>query len=469
MKETRGIPNKLLSPVEAGELLKMTPQRVRQLIANGTISAAKVGRNWVITSEEINRVSSETTTSVITPMKKHRGNGELRSLSFFSGAMGLDLGLERAGIDTVIACESDKWARQTITSNRPDLPVLGDIWRYDAREIRDLAGLSKTDEIDLVAGGPPCQAFSTAGSRRGFEDVRGNVFLHYIDLVRDLNPRYAVIENVRGLLSMPVSQSQSDAIRRQTGIDYSHKHGAIRLVTNLLREAGYSVTFNLYNAANFGVPQIRERVVLIASREGGPVPYLVPTHSADPGWGLSPWKTVEETFSSLSTRECHFLPFPEKRLKYYRMLGPGQYWKDLPREVQPLAMGKPFHLSGGKTGFYRRISWDRPAPTLVTHPAMPATDLGHPEEDRPLSVEEYKAIQQFPDDWVIEGSLVQQYKQIGNAVPLGLGEAIGRAVLDHFHGVESNPPEHFKFSRYSNTSDRELVPDQASECEGSLF
>lgn len=469
MNETKVRPDELLSPLEAGKLLKMTPQRVRQLIASGMIKATRVGRNWVIAANEIARVSGETTTSVITPSKKRRSTGGLRSLSFFSGAMGLDLGLERSGIDTVITCESDKWARQTIASNRPDLPVLGDIWRYDAKEIRELAGLKITDEIDVVAGGPPCQAFSTAGSRRGFEDVRGNVFLHYINLIRDLNPRYAVIENVRGLLSMPVSVSQSDAIRQQTGIDYSHKHGAIRLVTHLLREAGYSVTFNLYNAANFGVPQIRERVVLIASREGGAVPYLAPTHSADPSWGLAPWETVRETFSRLSTKECHFLPFPEKRLKYYRMLGPGQYWKDLPQEIQPIAMGKSFHLGGGKTGFYRRIAWDRPAPTLVTHPAMPATDLGHPEEDRPLSVEEYKAIQQFPDEWVIEGSLVQQYKQIGNAVPLGLGEAIGRAILAHFHGVASDPPEDFKFSRYSNTSDRELVPEHASKSKDGLF
>lgn len=462
-------PEKLLSTAEVGTALKMSPQRVRQLIANGTIRATKVAKNWVIHASEIHRISRETTTSLIEPQKKKLTKGGMRSLSFFSGAMGLDLGLERAGIDTMIACESDKWARQTIASNRPDLPILGDIWRYDANEIRDISGFDRNDEIDVIAGGPPCQAFSTAGSRKGFDDIRGNVFLHFIDLIRALNPRYAVIENVRGLLSMPVSASQAAALHQKTGNDYSSKHGAIRLITDLLRESGYAVTFNLYNSANFGVPQNRERVVLIAARGNQPVPYLMPTHSDEPCSGLPPWRTVQEAFSDMTTHQSHYLPFPEKRLKYYRMLEAGQNWRDLPVDLQPLAMGKAFYLGGGKTGFYRRIAWNRPAPTLVTHPAMPATDLGHPEEDRPLSVEEYKAIQQFPEDWTISGNLQQQYKQIGNAVPLGLGEAIGRSIVDHFNGVKNIPPESFKFSRYRNTSDKEIAPDSSSSIMERIF
>src|SRR5699024_8556983 len=116
---------------------------------------------------------------------------------------------------------------------------------------------------------------------------------------KELRPRYAVIENVRGLLSMPVSETQSSALLQETGIDFSTKHGAIRLITHRLREAGYSVSFNLYNSANFGTPQIRERVVIIATREGKPVPYLTPTHSDDPSTGLPPWKNVRETFDAM--------------------------------------------------------------------------------------------------------------------------------------------------------------------------
>jgi len=377
--------------------------------------------------------------------------------------MGLDLGLERAGIETVLACEFDKWARETIVTNRPDLPVLGDIWKYSASEIRTLSGLEPDEEIDLIAGGPPCQAFSTAGARRGFEDIRGNVFLHFLDLIRELSPKYAVIENVRGLLSMPVAESQAAQLLEETGLDFSKKHGAIKLVTHLLRESGYSVSFNLYNAANFGTPQIRERVVIIAAKSETRVPHLSPTHSDNPAYSLRPWVTVADTFAKMPLHDAEYIPFPEKRLKFYRMLGPGQYWKHLPTEFQREAMGKSLDLGGGKTGFYRRLAWDKPSPTLVTHPAMPATDLGHPELDRPLSVQEYKQIQQFPDDWQITGPIKQQYKQIGNAVPLGLGEAIGIAITSHNRGQSIEPPSGFKYSRYRTTSDQEIVPDSSDD------
>jgi DNA (cytosine-5)-methyltransferase 1 len=248
-----------------------------------------------------------------------------------------------------------------------------------------------------------------------------------------------------------------------TGLDASQRHGAIRLIVHLLREAGYEVTFNLYNSANFGTPQSRERVVIIATRANTPVPYLSPTHSEDPRFGLPPWRTIRNTFDAMPQHEPEFIPFPEKRLKYFRMLGPGQYWRHLPADVQREAMGRSLDLGGGKTGFYRRLAWDRPSPTLVTHPAMPATDLGHPEEDRPLSVQEYKAIQQFPLDWRIAGPLQQQYKQIGNAVPLGLGQAIGSVIAAHAAGGEGVAPEGFAYSRYRNTSDRDLAPAKADQ------
>jgi DNA (cytosine-5)-methyltransferase 1 len=123
-----------------------------------------------------------------------------KALSFFSGAMGLDLGIEKAGMEVLLACEADKVCKQTITLNKPGLPLIGDILDYTAKEILNIAGLKSSSEIDIIFGGPPCQAFSTAGSRKGFNDPRGNVFLKFIDLIIELQPKYAVIENVRGLL-----------------------------------------------------------------------------------------------------------------------------------------------------------------------------------------------------------------------------------------------------------------------------
>ena len=375
------------------------------------------------------------------------------ALSFFTGAMGLDIGLAQEGIEVLLACEIDKASRETITTNCPKLPLIGDIRDYTAEAIRKNAKLSGTDEIDLIVGGPPCQAFSSAGSRRGFEDERGNVFLVFLDRVLELGPRYIVIENVRGLLSAPLKHRTHD----RRGFGYppltpeEEKGGALMHILQTLRAGGYGVSFNLYNAANFGSPQTRERVVMVCSRDGDVLPYLTPTHSNCQDFGLPPWRTVRSVFKGMVEKDQEHVNFSEKRLKYYRMLKPGQYWKDLPEKLHAEAMGKSFFAGGGKTGFYRRLAWDKPAPTLVTHPAMPATDLAHPTKLRPLSVQEYIKIQEFPDDWFIAGNLTERYKQIGNAVPISLGRAIAKHVIGHMQGRKFCSFPTFPYSRYRNT------------------
>lgn len=398
---------------------------------------------------------------------------QFNALSFFSGAMGLDQGLEQLGINIRIACEFDKWCQQTIKANRPDLPLISNILDYDAKEIRKIAGLRHNETIDLVHGGPPCQAFSTAGARKSFEDERGNVFLHFLDVALDLRPRFLVIENVRGLLSAPLRHRPHNLRTKELPLkDDEQAGGALRLVIKILKSAGYSVSFNLYNSANFGSPQTRERVVIICARNGKLIQHLSPTHAEDGRFGLLPWKTFREAVANLPVKK-KFIPFPENRLAYYRMLSEGQYWKHLPIDMQKSALGKSYFSGGGKTGFLRRLAWDKPSPTLVTHPAMPATDLGHPSEDRPLSVEEYKRVQEFADNWEISGSLIQQYKQIGNAVPISLGRAIGRLLLAVDSGVELPIPPGFKFSRYRNTSEidfsKEIKKSKINKNQPKLF
>jgi DNA (cytosine-5)-methyltransferase 1 len=385
----------------------------------------------------------------------------MRVLSFFSGAMGLDQGLERAGMQTILACEFDRASRQTIAHNRPELPLLGDIWDYSAAEIRDLAGLGDDEDIDVVAGGPPCQSFSTAGARRGFADKRGNVFLRFIELIGELQPRYAILENVRGLLSMPIAAAEQGEPVDPLAADLAGKRGgALTYATRLLKSHGYDVSFNLYNTANYGSAQIRERVVLICSRSTGRVPHLPPTHSNDPAFDLPPWRTFREATEGLEHVNHHHVEFPEARLKYYRLLTSGQHWRHLPVDLQKEALGKSYYLGGGKTGFLRRLSWDKPAPTLVTNPTMPATDLAHPDLDRPLSIEEYKRVQEFPDSWQIQGKLQDQYKQVGNAVPLSLGEAIGKAIQMHDAGQIWNELPNFPYSLYRKTSDLSWIEDE---------
>ena len=415
--------------------MNLTPQQIRNICREGKIKSEQVGRTWVIDEKGLDDFFDTSSCGVAEDQIKHKMKKEKRSkpiaLSFFSGAMGMDIGLEKAGFETIFASEINNACRKTILKNRPDITLVGDIRSYEPEQIREIAGLTKEDEIDLIVGGPPCQAFSTAGKRKGFEDERGNVFLNFINVITTLQPKYAVIENVRGLLSAPLKH-RPHHLRGEEFNDLEAdelKGGALSHIIAKLEEGGYAVSFNLYNSANFGTPQKRERVVIICSRDGKKPPYLEPTHSEDGTMGLPKWKTFKEAVAVLAKNTEHqFVKFPEKRLKYYRMLRAGENWRALSEDLQREAMGKSYYSGGGKTGFLRRLACDKPAPTLLTHPAMPATDLAHPSEDRPLSVQEYKVIQEFPLDWKIEGSVLDRYKQIGNAVPVGLGVAIGNLL-----------------------------------------
>jgi len=395
-------------------------------------------------------------------MKRQLKSKDLTSLSFFSGCLGLDLGLERVGIHQLLACDFDKNCRATIAANRPDVPVIDDLNKFEADDIRKIAGLKSNERPTLIVGGPPCQAFSTAGKRQSFTDPRGNVFLKYIQLIEDLQPDYAVIENVRGLLSAALKHRPIEERGKNFPplSDEERPGGALFYVLNWLQRIGYATSFNLYNSANYGVPQVRERVILVASRSGEKVSYIQPTHSNNSRYELPKWNTFRDAVKGLIEKDMEYLKFDEERLRFYRMLKEGQYWKNLPSvELQKEALGKSYFSGGGKTGFYRRLAWDKPSPTLVTSPTMPATDLAHPVEDRPLSIQEYKRIQQFPDDWILKGNLVAQYKQIGNAVPVGLGEALGRTIVNHLNNVRPHNAEFddFPYSRYKNTSDEEWL------------
>ncbi|GAB58798.1 DNA cytosine methyltransferase [Rheinheimera nanhaiensis] len=439
---------------DAAKQLNISVQRVRTLCRTSELDARKVGNSWIIDKDSLNSYGLKTAHKIAEDHPAYNVNKQKPiALSFFSGAMGLDLGIEKAGFEIRLACEIDKYCRQTIALNKPNAALLSDINHYDAGDIRQAAGLTEKDDIDLIVGGPPCQAFSTAGKRKGFNDDRGNVFLKFLDLCLQLKPKYFVIENVRGLLSCPLEhRPHYKRGEGYTELDEDElKGGALNFILKRLESSGYGFSFNLYNAANFGTPQIRERVIIICSRDRKRPPYLVPTHSEHGEHGLPKWNTVKRCISKLDKHD--HLNFPEKRLKYYKLLKAGENWKSLPIDLQKEAMGKSFYSGGGKTGFLRRLAWNKPSPTLVTHPAMPATDLAHPEEDRPLSVQEYKRIQEFPDKWQLAGPLIQQYKQIGNAVPVGLGYAVGSLIFRLLRGIQVIQPVNFKYSRYKNTDD----------------
>ncbi|MBL4702277.1 MAG: DNA cytosine methyltransferase, partial [Phycisphaeraceae bacterium] len=167
----------------AAQQLNISKQRIRTLCRQGDLNARKIGNSWVINQKILDKYGLRTAHKVAEDHPAYKvNNNKPVALSFFSGAMGLDLGIEKAGFDIRLACEIDKFCRQTIVLNKPDTALLTDINEYSAQEIRSAAGLSGDEDIDLIMGGPPCQAFSTAGKRKGFNDDRGNAFLKYLEL-----------------------------------------------------------------------------------------------------------------------------------------------------------------------------------------------------------------------------------------------------------------------------------------------
>ncbi|WP_205747050.1 DNA cytosine methyltransferase [Deinococcus sp. KSM4-11] len=353
-------------------------------------------------------------------------------ISLFSGAMGLDLGLEAAGFQTRAAVEIDRAARETIRTNAAWFPhppfIASDITRLGAADLLAATGL-KRGEVTLVSGGPPCQPFSTAGRRGALNDPRGSLFRDFLRIVGEVQPRFFVMENVRGLLSATLRHRPISA-RDGTPLEPEEERGsAFHVILAEFERIGYTFTYGLLNAADYGVPQLRQRVVILGSRDHEPLALPEPTHSETGANGLPPWRTLRDALDNLHDPIPHFQPYSKVRLQYLRLVPEGGNWRSLPKELIPSAMGGAYTSAGGRVGFYRRLSWDRPAPTVTTSPTQKATDLCHPSEHRPISVREAARLQGFPDDWAFSGSLAEQYRQIGNAVPVGLGKAIGDTLM----------------------------------------
>lgn len=379
------------------------------------------------------------------------------TISLFSGAMGLDLGIEKAGFKIRVCVEKDKWAAQTIRANT-SIPVIErDINDVPTDEILAAAGIGRQD-VTLVIGGPSCQAFSTAGKQKGFADFRGNVMLQYLRVVRDIMPEFFIMENVRGLQSAKLNSVPAEYAEYEPIKDV--KGSAFHFMVAEFRKLGYSISHALLNAANYGVPEKRERIVVIGHR-GERVPIPSPTHSENGEFGTKKWNTLRSCIGDMEHRtDLHYTELRKRSLPYMKILKEGQNWRNLPEDMAMQAMGKAYFLSVGKTGFLRRLKFDEPSPTLVTSPTMPATLLCHPTQLRPLSIEEYARIQQFPDSWTFNGRLETIYKQIGNAVPVGLGQAVGQQIMRFINGQTSANEEarnKIPYSRYKNTTYRDFA------------
>ena len=320
----------------------------------------------------------------------------IKVIELCAGAGGLALGFEKAGLEHELLVEIDKDCVATLHKNRPDWNVLhADIKEVDFTQYHP----------DIVVAGLPCQPFSYAGKKLGFDDTRGTLFFDYARCIKETNPKMCIIENVEGL------------VRHDKG-------RTMETIVNVLEnELGYDVQYKVLNAVDYGVAQKRKRMFLVGTKKG--IIFNYPKKIKGNPVLRDALKDVPESEGT---------EYSDKKKEVLELVPPGGCWVDLPEEVQKEYMGKSFYSGGGKRGMARRISWDEPCLTLTTSPCQKQTERCHPDEVRPFTVREYARIQSFPDDWEFEGGITSKYKQIGNAVPVKVAEAVGREVINALMG-----------------------------------
>lgn len=321
---------------------------------------------------------------------------EATCVDLFAGAGGTALGFHNAGLSHNMLNEVNADAAATLRANSETHGLGWNIVEGDVHGI-DFSGMS----AQVIQAGFPCQAFSYAGKSRGFEDTRGTLFFEFARAVRDIRPKIAIGENVRGLVK--------------------HDGGrTLETMLNTLDELGYDVNYRVLRAQYLDVPQKRERLIMFAVRRDLGLPILFPKEK---DYFISLRQALDGCPASAGQQ------YPEKKRRVMEMVPAGGNWRDLPEGMQKEYMGKSYYLTGGRTGMARRMSWDQPCLTLTCSPAQKQTERCHPDETRPFTVREYARIQTFPDSWEFKGGLSSQYKQIGNAVPVNLGYHVGRCVL----------------------------------------
>lgn len=407
----------MITVSDAAALLGISIDTIRRWEKKGLIKGRRDKRNnRIFDKKELQRAHGKFIGGISEhkfEVLKNKDQSEFSSIELFAGAGGLALGLENAGFHHQLLVEFDKQAAATLTKNRPN-------WNVACADAATVDFTSYAGKVDLVTGGFPCQAFSYAGNQHGFEDARGTLFFELARCIKEVQPKIAVGENVRGLVA--------------------HDNGrTLQTMLDILDRLGYRVAYRVLRAQYLDVPQKRERLIIIAVRKDLDIPILFPKER---DYTIS----LREALDGVP--ESPHQKYSEKKKEVLDLVPPGGYWRDLPEALQREYLGGSYHLSGGKTGMARRLSWDEPSLTLTCAPAQKQTERCHPEETRPLAVREYARLQTFPDNWEFEGSLAAQYKQIGNAVPVNLGYHLGRCLIAM---LKNSPDIDMEFARPMRT------------------
>lgn len=382
---------------------------------------------------------------------------KLTAISLFTGAGGLDIGFEQEGFDVRVAIDLDPKAIETIKANRPSVTVISnDICKVSTKEILKKARMG-VGEVTVLIGAPPCEPFSVAGRRNGFQDDRAKAMHAFIDVINKIKPQFFVLEEVPGFLRVAKRHISfyERVKKRPEELDPDTRLGsAFEEILKDFESTGYKLSYDhsspkdsILNAADFGVPQKRLRFIMIGSREGKAVPLPVPTHGAPNTVEVisgrrRPWVTLGNALKELCDPSPEYVEFPLSWRPLLALVPQGGCWRDLPDELHKEALGGAYDdagsgLKGGRTGFLRRLSWDRPSPTVVDRPTTKAGCLCHPDAEppRPLSVKEYAKIQGFPDNWLLPGPISAKYRLIGQATPVQLSRAVAVAVQNQLASV----------------------------------
>lgn len=402
------MPNEYYSIAEVADMLSVSKETLRRWDANGKLVPIRHPINNYRVYHHDQLLMFDEARLMFNSMwdeeRRTTPNRPYTDIELFAGAGGLALGLEKAGFEHVALNELMKDACDTLRRNRPQWNVLeGDVAQISFEAYRG--------QVDMVSGGFPCQAFSYAGKKLGFEDTRGTLFYQFARVVKEVQPKIFLGENVRGLLE--------------------HNEGkTMATIKDVIHELGYTlVEPRFLKAIFYMVPQKRERLFLVGIRNdlADRLTFTWP----------SPYKRILTLRDALKAGELYptDVPdspgqkYPQRKQEILSHVPQGGYWRDLPVEMQKEYMKGSFNLPGGKTGMARRLSWDEPSLTLTCAPAQKQTERCHPEETRPLTTREYARIQTFPDDWEFSGKMDSVYKQVGNAVPVNLAYAMGRALV----------------------------------------
>ena len=371
---------------------------------------AKMGKDQTVSMESMEKICIALDCNIgdiIEFVNKSKNKKKPTTIELFAGAGGLALGLEQAGFDTLSLIEIDKDASNTLRYNRPNWNVIcDDISNISCLDLEEYFGIKK-GELDLLSGGAPCQSFSYAGKRLGLEDARGTLFYHYAMFLDKLRPKMFLFENVKGLLTHDKGRTY------QTMLD-------------IFKKAGYTIDksqIKVLNAWDYGVAQKRERLITIGIRNdlANKIKFEFPApHNYKP--------VLRDIL--LDCPKSEGTPYSEYKRKIFELVPPGGYWRDIPEDIAKEYMKSCWYMGGGRTGILRRLSLDEPSLAVLTSPSQKQTDRCHPLEARPFTVRENARCQSFPDDWKFCGSVGQQYKQVGNAVPVKLAYEIGVKIKE---------------------------------------